>query len=118
SRPRRGRARPSSTRSHRTTGRSASRAGPGSVGESRRPPRCVCRRSSSLVPPLVGPRRSARERLVLDPVRLVGVGAQPLVALFLVGLVVPLAPDDRALAFEGEDVGGDTVAQPSAVAHL
>src|SRR5690348_11190705 len=57
-----------------------------------------------------------RERLVADAVRLIGVDAEPLLALGLVGLVVPLAPDDLALPLEREDVGHDAVEEPAVVA--
>ena len=56
------------------------------------------------------------QRLVPDPVRLVGVHPQPLLALGFVGLVVAVAPDDPAVALEGEDVRGDPVEEPAVVA--
>ena len=44
------------------------------------------------------------------------VGAQPLVPVGLVVLVVALEPDHLAVALEGEDVGGDAVEEPAVVA--
>src|SRR4029079_9555238 len=49
---------------------------------------------------------SVRQLPVLEAVRLVGLGAQPLVAVCLVILVVPLEPDHLTVPLEGEDVGG------------
>ena len=54
---------------------------------------------------------------VLDPVRLVGVGAEAARAVRLVVLVVALEPLDVAVALEGEDVGGDAVEEPAVVAR-
>ena len=47
---------------------------------------------------------------------LVGVDAEAFLALGFVGLVVAVAPDDFAIAFEGEDVGGDAIEEPAVVA--
>src|SRR5579883_3168285 len=55
------------------------------------------------------------QRLVLDPVRLVGVGAEAAVAVGLVVLVVALEPFDVAVAFERQHVGGDAVEEPAIV---
>src|SRR5437764_15437954 len=53
---------------------------------------------------------------VLDPVRLLGVDAQALLALGLVHLVVALAPDRLAVALERQDVRRDAVQEPAVVA--
>ena len=63
-----------------------------------------------------GRRPSAREALVPDAVRLVGGGAQLLVAERLVVADVALEPADLAVALEGEDVGRDPVQEPAVVA--
>jgi hypothetical protein len=52
---------------------------------------------------------------VLDPVRLVGVGAEAALAVLLRVAVVALEPLDVAVAFEGEDVGGDAVEESAVV---
>ena len=54
--------------------------------------------------------------LVPDPVRLVGGGAELLVAERLVVAEVALEPADLAVALEGEDVGRDPVEEPAVVA--
>src|SRR5690606_38411588 len=60
------------------------------------------------------PRSSGPHQLpVLHPVRLVRLGAEPLLPVGLVLLVVALEPDDAAVALEGEDVGGDAVEEPA-----
>ena len=61
-------------------------------------------------------RASGRELAVLDPVGLVGIGAEPPAAVGFVILVVALEPDDLAVALEGEDVGGDAIQEPPVVA--
>src|SRR3546814_13343751 len=68
-------------------------------------------------PPGPGPAidRLARQRLVLDAVRLVGGGAEAAVAVLLVGLVVALEPHHLAVALEGEAVGGDAIEEPAVV---
>src|SRR5215510_11115420 len=53
------------------------------------------------------------QRLVLDPVRLVGVGAQAALAVGLVVREVALEPLDVALALEREDVRRDAVEEPA-----
>src|SRR5579863_2108147 len=58
----------------------------------------------------------ARELLVFDPLRNDGVCAQPPHFVFLVVLEIALEPFDIAVAFEGEDVGGDPVEEPAIVA--
>ncbi len=55
------------------------------------------------------PALRVRELLVLDPVRLLGVGADLFAALGDVGLVVAFEPADTAFAFEGEDMRRDAV---------
>src|SRR4029079_16015878 len=52
---------------------------------------------------------------VRDPVRLIGVGALPLLQVLDVRLVVPLVPHDLAVSLEGEDVGRDPVEEPALV---
>ena len=54
--------------------------------------------------------------LVLDAVRLVGVGAELLVAARLVLAEVALEPAHLAVALEGQHVGGDAVEEPAVVA--
>ena len=56
------------------------------------------------------------QRLVLDAVGLVGVGAQLLVAERLVLAEVALEPAHLRVALEGEHVGGDAVEEPAIVA--
>src|SRR5688572_13274597 len=56
------------------------------------------------------------QRLVLDAVRLVGVGAELLAADGLVLAEVALEPAHLAVALEGEHVGGDAVEEPAVVA--
>src|SRR4051794_1078266 len=57
-----------------------------------------------------------RERLVLDAVRLVGVGAELLLAEGLVLAEVALEPPHLRIALEGEDVRGDAIEEPPIVA--
>src|SRR5262245_325352 len=57
-----------------------------------------------------------REFLVANAVRLVGVGAQALFPLRLVGLVIALAPHRLAVALERQDVRGNAVQKPAVVA--
>src|SRR5450830_59044 len=57
-----------------------------------------------------------RELPVLDPVRAVGLGAEALVAVGLVILVVAFVPDDLAVALEREHVRRDAVEEPAVVA--
>src|SRR5207249_1201105 len=59
---------------------------------------------------------SGHELPVLDPVRALGLRAEPPAPVGLVVLVVALEPDRAALALEGEDVGGDAVEEPAVVA--
>src|SRR5262245_54848489 len=56
---------------------------------------------------------SSGQRLVLDAVRLIRVGAQAFVALGLVGLVIAVAPDDLAVPLEREDMRRDPVEEPA-----
>src|SRR5687768_11974921 len=60
-------------------------------------------------PPRAENELGARELLVRNPVRPVGLGPEPLVAVFLVGLEVAFEPDDLRIALEGEHVGRDAV---------
>ncbi len=53
---------------------------------------------------------------VLEPVRLVGGGAEASMAVFLVCLVVAFKPQDLAVAFEGENVRRDAIEEPAIVA--
>src|SRR5262245_6666619 len=53
---------------------------------------------------------------VFYPMRLVGVSAQPGLAVGFVLRVVPVEPDDSAFALEGQDVRGDAVQEPAVVA--
>src|SRR3954453_19504104 len=59
---------------------------------------------------------SAGELLVLDPVRLVGGGAELAVPELLVLREVALEPADLALPLEGQDVRRDPVEEPAIVA--
>ena len=61
-------------------------------------------------------RGSARQLSILDPVRLVGLGAEPAVAIRLVVLVVALEPHHLAVAFERQHVRRDAVEEPAVVA--
>ena len=56
------------------------------------------------------------EFFVFEAVRLVGVLAHAAFAFFFVGLEVAVADVDVAVAFEGDDVGGDAVEEPAVVA--
>src|SRR3954453_14086124 len=68
--------------------------------------------ASSMTPdPMSGP----RQPLVRDPVRPVGLVAQPGALVLLVGLEVPLEPHDLRVALEGEHVRGDAVEEPAIV---
>src|SRR6185369_7057959 len=62
------------------------------------------------------PRTSGDELLVLDPMGLLGLDAEPLAAIGLVVLVIALEPHDAAVALEGEHVGRDAVEEPPVVA--
>src|SRR4051812_1219 len=63
-----------------------------------------------------GKAESARQLAVLDAVWLIGLGAEAPLAVGFVVLVVALEPLDGAVAFEGEDVGGDAIEEPAVVA--
>src|SRR6478735_8682870 len=56
-----------------------------------------------------------RQRLVLDPVRLIGAGAELLVPPRLVLAEVPFEPADLTVALEGQHVGGNAIEEPSIV---
>jgi hypothetical protein len=58
---------------------------------------------------------SAVDLAVLDAMRLVRVRAHALLAVLLVVLAIALEPLDVAVAFEGEDVGRETVEEPAVV---
>ena len=58
----------------------------------------------------------ARQLPVLDPVRLVGRGAETGFPVRLVLGIVPVEPDHLALPLEGQDVGGDAVEEPAVMA--
>src|ERR1051326_1017217 len=73
-----------------------------------------------------GPRRSYRlwsasgcsgpgQPLVRDPVGPLGLGAEPLAPVLLVGVEVALEPADLAVALEGQDVGRDAIQEPAVV---
>src|SRR5512143_1288121 len=53
---------------------------------------------------------------VPNPVRLIGFFAQAFLPIRLVFAVVPLEPDDFAVAFEGQDVRRDAIEEPAIVA--
>src|SRR4051812_15458114 len=55
------------------------------------------------------------ERLVSDPVRLVGLGAEPLAAVLLVLVVGALEPDDLGVTLESQDVRRHPVEKPAIV---
>ena len=57
-----------------------------------------------------------RQLPVLDPVRLIGFGAEPALAIGFVVLVVALEPHHLAVAFERQDVRRDAVEEPAIVA--
>src|ERR1700742_4897813 len=59
------------------------------------------------------PLPSVDQLLVLDAVGLLGGGAQAALPVGFVVLVVALEPDRLAVAFEGQDVGGDAVQEPA-----
>src|SRR4051812_27881200 len=61
------------------------------------------------------PRSPLHERLVPDPVRLVGLGAEATVPVDLVVAEVAFEPPDLGVALEREDVGGDPVEEPPVV---
>ena len=60
-------------------------------------------------------RSAANEQLVPDPVGLVGLGAEPPVAVCLVLLVGALEPHGLRVSLESEDVGRDAVEEPAVV---
>src|SRR5687767_6721550 len=57
-----------------------------------------------------------RELAVLDAMWSVRFGAEAPAAIRFVVLIVPLEPDDTAVAFEREDVRGDAIQEPAIVA--
>src|SRR5580700_8319868 len=54
---------------------------------------------------------------ILQPMRLIGCRAKALMALFLVSAVVAFAPNDFAIALEGQNVRGHSVEEPPIVAN-
>ena len=50
---------------------------------------------------------SPGQRAILDPMRIVGVGAQACFAVGFVFRIVAVEPDHFAVTLEGEDMGGD-----------
>ena len=58
----------------------------------------------------------AADRLVFDPCWAVRLGAEPPLAVGLIGLVIALEPFDMAVAFEGQDMRRDPVEEPAVVA--
>src|SRR5690349_17636565 len=84
-----------------------------------RPPVVASSRSSPIAPSPTGVLR--RQRLpsqfpVRHPVRTLGFRAQATDLVFFIGLEIPLEPFDMAVAFEGEDVGGEAVEEEAVVA--
>src|SRR5690554_4540058 len=61
-------------------------------------------------------RSTADQRLVLDPMGLVGVGARLLLTEGFVLTEVAFEPPHLRVAFEGEHMGGDAVEEPPVVA--
>lgn len=61
-------------------------------------------------------RRSAGERAVLDPVRLLGGGADAAAPVDFVVLIVAHEPLDVTIALEGQDVRRDSIEEPAIVA--
>src|SRR5690242_4300581 len=71
---------------------------------------------TSLIGSALGRAKSpVHQLLVADAMRLVGLLAEPRLAVGLVGLEVALEETHHGLALEGEDVGGDTVQEPAVV---
>src|SRR5262245_26339146 len=58
----------------------------------------------------------ARELFIFDPLRNDCLYTEPPHLVFLVVLEIAFEPFDMAVAFEGEDVGGDAVEEPAVVA--
>ena len=61
------------------------------------------------------PTRLPRQLPILNPVRLVGIVAKPALLVGFVVLIVPLEPDNLAVALEREHVRGDAVEEPAVV---
>src|SRR5581483_2577128 len=57
----------------------------------------------------------ANQFLVRDPMRLVSIGALPLVKVFGIRAVVALEPHHFAVAFEGKNVRRDAIQEPAIV---
>jgi len=60
---------------------------------------------------------ASRQLPVLNPMRLVGGGAEALVAVGFVFGIVSLKPRDLAVAFEREDVRRDAIEEPTVMAN-
>src|SRR5437764_12414998 len=58
----------------------------------------------------------SRQLPVLDPMWLIGLGAETTFAIRLVVLVIAFEPDDRAVALECEHVSRDAIEEPAIVA--
>src|SRR5262249_35073408 len=59
---------------------------------------------------------SPLERLIPNPVRLIGVDAQAALAVGFVNLVIAFAPVDATVPLERQNVRGDPVEKPAVVA--
>src|SRR5574338_1428961 len=81
-----------------------------------RPPHPHFRTVPTLPTFLTIQRSLPRQLPVLDPVRLVGFGAEAALAVGFVVLVVTLEPHDLTVAFEGEHVRRDAIEEPPVVA--
>src|SRR3954447_14584532 len=66
--------------------------------------------------PATSPQSLPRQLAILDPVRLIGCGAEAPLPVGLVVLVVALEPHDLAVPLEREHVGRDAVEEPAIVA--
>src|SRR5687767_10982251 len=59
------------------------------------------------------PASSARQRPILDSMRLFRCHAQPLLAIRLILRIVAIEPNHFAVAFECQDMGRDTIEKPA-----
>src|SRR6185437_14869843 len=81
--------------------------------------RYCCGLQSAIATPLTASSAAPglpRQLLVLDPVRNDGVLAEPAHLIPFIVLEIALEPFDMAVAFEGQDVGGDAVEEPAVMA--
>src|SRR6185437_3738006 len=81
--------------------------------------RYCCGLQSAIATPLTASSAAPglpRQLLVLDPVRNDGVLAEPAHLVPFIVLEIALEPFDMAVAFEGQDVGGDAVEEPAVMA--